>query len=95
MRVAQSLPDAVVNEAGGLAAAKAIGMLGKAAAPVRGAIFGERSVLMSNLQTEMKAGLRADLPNGPSLEGIRPGGSAAVFGSTGRTGTADYLSRFI
>ena len=94
MRVDQSLPDAVINEAGGLAAAKVIGMLSKAAAPVRGAIFGERSVLMSNLQTEMRAGLRADLPIDPSLEGITPGGSAAVFGSTGRTGTADYLSRF-
>ena len=77
MRVAQSLPDAVVNEAGGLAAAKAIGMLGKVAAPVRGAIFGERSVLMSNLQTEMRAGLRADLPIGPSLEGIAPVYSSA------------------
>jgi len=86
MRVAQSLPDAVVNEAGGLAAAKAIGMLGKVAAPVRGAIFGERSVLMSNLQTEMRAGLRADLPIGPSLEGITPGGSAAIFGNVGRVG---------
>jgi hypothetical protein len=86
MRVAQSLPDAVINEAGGLAAAKAIGMLGKVAEPVRGAIFGERSVLMSNLQTEMRAGLRADLPIGPSLEGITPGGSAAIFGNVGRVG---------
>jgi hypothetical protein len=86
MRAARSLPDAVINEVGGLAAAKAIGMLSKAAAPVRGAIFGERSVLMSNLQTEMRAGLRADLPIGPSLEGITPGGSAAVFGNVGRVG---------
>jgi hypothetical protein len=68
MRVAQSLPDAVVNEAGGLAAAKVIGMLSKAAAPVRGVIFGERSVLMSNLQSEMRAGLRTEFSPVSPLE---------------------------
>jgi hypothetical protein len=61
-QVAQQLPEAMlVVGAPELIPARVAGMLGRATTAVEGLVFGERSVLMSSLQAEMRAGLQTDL----------------------------------
>lgn len=92
-QTAQGVPEAAGIVVGDTAAAKVAGLLSRAATPVQGFLFGERSVLMSNLQTEMRAGLLADLPGITPLEGLSPtplgwpgrGGAGPVSGTIGIT----------
>ncbi|MCW7537066.1 polymorphic toxin type 43 domain-containing protein [Aquabacterium sp. A7-Y] len=92
-QVAQGLPDAAAIAAGDLAAAKVVGLLSRAATPVQSFLLGERSVVMSELQAEMRAGLLADLRPVTPLEGLSPtplgwpgrGGAGPVPGTIGIT----------
>ena len=69
-QVAQSLPDALALEVGGLAIARGLNILGRAATPIQGFVMGERSVLTSQLNAEMRAGLQADLAASRTLAPI-------------------------
>jgi len=69
-QVAQSLPDAVAMEVGGLALARGLSVLGRAATPIQGFVMGERSVLMSQLNAEVRVGLQNTLSSGAPVSGI-------------------------
>lgn len=71
-RVAQSLPDAALNEAGGAVVRTGLKLLTPGVTALRGAVLGEESLLRSELNTLLNPRYAGPLPGMTPIEGISP-----------------------
>ena len=100
-RVAQSLPDAAMNEVGGLVVGAGLKLANAGWTATRGAIYGEEALLRAELNSTLRGAGQANMPGMAALDGLSPGApiqtywppKSGFYGST-NTQTLDAGYRF-